>query len=231
MLFVPQNVPQRWKTFSALLLRWDSQRHVSEPLIDNLPPDQPQPFIHQGLRPLPVSPPSDAKLLFVPRSRYRILMSGDFPSKNLQGSASMKIRRHNQHAFGAFAVQTFLCVFGFIFGRQSVDRADANRRRLRQILDVLLRQLNLGEFVELRVGWDIQYDPPSVSLGKKIESALRTTICFPASTRITSDGRGASTIKKLPTFTASPTANVASNAKATNQKYLRAPGLFMNSRL
>src|SRR5271154_2869215 len=49
----------------------------------------------------------------------------------------------------------------------------------------------------------------------------------PASTRITSERGGASTIKKLPAFAANPAENPASNAKATNHAYL--PGLVMSS--
>src|ERR1700683_579058 len=88
-----------FSAFSAAVLRelrdkalkLSNCRSLSPPLIDHLPPDQSNPFIHEGFRPLPMRPPACAKLLFIPRSGGRIFMSGNFLSEDAQRTTSMKV--------------------------------------------------------------------------------------------------------------------------------------------
>src|SRR5260370_17180208 len=84
----------RWKTLSKSAIH-GALGGISLPLIDALPPDQSQPFIDKGLRPLTTSPPSDAELPLVPGGRYRVFMSGNFTLSNAHPSPVMQIRSSN----------------------------------------------------------------------------------------------------------------------------------------
>src|SRR5260370_2787139 len=149
------------------------------PLIDRLPPDQAQPLIHAGFCPLAMSPPPDAKLRLVPGGGDRILVSRDFPPENAQRAPGVKVRGHDQNTPTACARDALLRIPRLVLGRQSVNWTHADRRRLRQTLNVVLRQLDLSEFVDFRVRWYVQDNPPAISLRQKLQSTLRTPVRFP----------------------------------------------------
>jgi hypothetical protein len=156
-----------------------SCRNLSAPLIHTLPPDQAQPFIYKGLRPLAVSPPSHAKLCLVSGRGDRVLVSRNFSPENAQRAPRVEIRGHDQHTPTARARDTLLRIFRLVLGGQSLNRTHADRCCLRQILRVLLRQLKLREFVDFRMRRDIQYNATPVSLREKLQSPLRTPVRFP----------------------------------------------------
>src|SRR5580704_12349531 len=109
MFFVLKTGVSGGKLFGALATEvLTTHRQPSPPLIDNLPPDQPQPFIYEGLRPLAMFPPLHAKLLFVPGSGNRVVVSGDLSPENAQRAAGVEIRGYNQHAFAAGKRQALL---------------------------------------------------------------------------------------------------------------------------
>src|SRR3977135_3883364 len=80
-------------------------RGVLQPSIHALPPNQAQPFIQESLGPLPMSPPSNSKLLAVSSRSHGKADSRDFRLENMKSSASVKIRGYDQYAFCAFARQ------------------------------------------------------------------------------------------------------------------------------
>ena len=89
---------RQWKT--SLEFAADGRfRRLSLPLINALPPDQSQPFVDKRFRPLAMSPPSDAKLLFVPGSRNGVLMSRNFTPENTERAPCVEIRSHDQNSF------------------------------------------------------------------------------------------------------------------------------------
>src|SRR5260370_7732454 len=86
----------RWKTLSKSAIH-GALGGISLPLIDALPPDQSQPFIDKGFRPLTTSPPSDAELLLVPGGPYRVFMPGNFPFENAPPPPGVPIQRNHHH--------------------------------------------------------------------------------------------------------------------------------------
>src|SRR5271163_4453192 len=122
MAFVPASGP-----VGGNLDRRLGATQASPPLIDRFPPDQFQPFVHQGFRPLAMSPPSDAKLSFVPGGRYRVLMPRDFTPENAQRASRVEIRGHDQHPLPALPRQALLRILRLILGRHSIDGANTDR--------------------------------------------------------------------------------------------------------
>src|SRR5579863_885471 len=121
-----------WKTFQK------PTPAPSAPPVHSFPPEQPEPLVHEGLCPLAMRPPPGSELSVVPRGGHRVIVARHFALENFQSAPSVEIRSHDQHAPITRPRQALLYILRFFLGRESVDRADADRRPPRQIPNVVL---------------------------------------------------------------------------------------------
>ena len=96
--------------------------------------------------------------------------------KNAERAAGVEIRCDDQNPGTFFSCQAFCRVARFLASREPRNRTDPNRRGLRKILNILLRQLNIGQLVNPCCRWYIDYQPSAVALIQKLQAADRATI-------------------------------------------------------
>jgi hypothetical protein len=75
-------------------------------------------------------------------------------------------------------LQALRHISGFFFCRKAINWADADEVGLGQVLDVLLRQLQLCEFENRGLRGDVQNDAFAIKFRKKFESEVRTQFSF-----------------------------------------------------
>lgn len=149
---------------------------LSPPPLHRRPPRHPQPLIETRLRPLTVRPPSCPELRRIAGGRHREDPPFHLMPENTERSPRVKLRRHNQNPITRLTRQTLRNIVRFIARRKPFDRTNRDRRRLRQALNILLRQLDLRKLVDPRLGRDIEQHPRSISPAQKLHRRRRAPI-------------------------------------------------------
>lgn len=162
---------RRFPLISAL-----DTRSCSAPALDHSPPQQPHPFVHARLGPLPANPPTLPELRVVPGRRRRERLPTNLVTEDAQRPARVEVRCDNQDPAARFACQAFFRIARFIAGREPNSRTDANRCCLRKPLHILLRQLDLTGIVDPGRGGNVDHHLPSIALIQQLQGMLRTAI-------------------------------------------------------
>src|SRR5580765_4163051 len=127
-----------------------------------MPPEHTEPLAEARLGPLTLQPPPGSELRVVAGGRYRTPYAGNLTAKNTQSSAPVTVRRDYENACDLFMFHAPRHVARFLLGRKALNRTDLNRRRFRKIVNVSRRQVYLGEFIDPRLGWNIDQDSTAV---------------------------------------------------------------------
>src|ERR1019366_7653408 len=125
------------------------RQFCSMPPFNRVPPQQPQPFVHASLGPLPVGPPTCPELRLVASRSNREGLPLNLVAEDAERAACVELRCDNQDPAAFFPGQAFFHVVRFLPSRKPLNGTDPDRCRLRKSLYVLLRQLHLSQPVNL----------------------------------------------------------------------------------